>query len=54
MSGGSFNAALTVPNFFTVGTDGWWNTEVGGGGGGGASVMGIVPILHHQHMRMGK
>jgi hypothetical protein len=30
MAGGWFNAAGTIPNFFTIGTDGWWNTAVGG------------------------
>lgn len=51
MTGGQFTAAGAIPNFFSISTDGWWNTEVGGGPSG-AHVMSIVPIIHHQHMRM--
>jgi hypothetical protein len=51
MSMGSFKADGSIPNEFTVMTDGWWDTEVGGVVGG--ALIFITAIIHHQHMAMG-
>lgn len=51
MSMGSFKADGSIPNEFTVMTDGWWDTATGGITK--TVVMCIAAIIHHQHMAMG-
>lgn len=51
MSMGWFKADASIPNEFTVGTAGWWNTEVGGVAA--AELIFITAAVHHQHMALG-
>ena len=48
---GWFKADASIPNEFTVMTDGWWDTAVGTTTY--TAVIGIGPIIHHQHMMIG-
>ena len=48
---GAFKADGSIPNEFTVLTDGWWDTAVGGIIK--AIALSIVPIIHHQHFAIG-
>ena len=51
MSMGLFKEDGSVPNEFTVLTDGWWDTEAGGVVSG--RVLWPTAIIQHQHMSMG-
>jgi hypothetical protein len=48
---GLFKEDGSVPNEFTVLTDGWWDTEAGGVVSG--RVLWPTAIIQHQHMSMG-
>jgi hypothetical protein len=49
---GWFKADSSIPNEFTVFTDGWWDTATGSIET--ATIISMIPIIHHQHMAMGR
>ena len=47
---GWFESNESIPNEFVAMTDGWFTDATGGVVS--AVILGIVPIIHHQHMAM--